>query len=98
MIDRIGGTNGFGPGGVDESEKRTRPADARPDGSGRDRLDLSDSARRTAALADRARELPDVRQERVDALRLRLEDGTYSVDPRRVARAILELEDAFRSR
>jgi flagellar biosynthesis anti-sigma factor FlgM len=95
-IDRIGGPKGFGPGGLEEPGQRPRP-ETSADGAA-DRLDLSDAARRTASLAERARELPDVRRERVLAVQRSLEDGTYAVDPRRVARAILEIEDGFRTR
>jgi len=95
-IDRIGGPRSFGPGGLDEPGRKARSDGAEPKPS--DSLDLSSAARRTAALADRARELPEVRQERVDTVRRSFDDGTYGVDPRRVARAILEIEDAVRSR
>ena len=60
-----------------------------------DRVELSDRARKVAALADKAAGLPDVRREKVEALRRSLDDGVYRVDPRHVARKILEFEDVI---
>jgi flagellar biosynthesis anti-sigma factor FlgM len=62
-----------------------------------DRLELSPETQRIAALVDRALALPEIRFERVEAVRELLARGTHAVDTRRLARAILEFEDAFGS-
>jgi negative regulator of flagellin synthesis FlgM len=79
-----------GPGGtkpVDKS-RSSQPA-------GGDRVELSAEARKVSALADEAGRLPEIRREKVETLRQAMEKGTYRVDPRLVARAILEFEDGF---
>lgn len=58
-----------------------------------DRIQLSPEVREIAGLAETARQLPDVREERVEALRRELAAGTYKVEPRQLARAILDAED-----
>ena len=61
-----------------------------------DRVELSPEARQIAGLAEAADRLPDVRQEKVQLLRREIAAGTYQVDAKTVARAILEFEDGFR--
>ena len=48
-----------------------------------------------AALAEKAAGLPDVRREKIEALQRALDDGSYQVDARQLAKKILEFEDAF---
>ena len=61
-----------------------------------DRVEFSELAKKVAALADKAAGLPDVRRDKVDAIRQELEDNIYQVDPRKLANAILEFEDVFK--
>jgi negative regulator of flagellin synthesis FlgM len=72
-------------------------ADARKTGSAksaeRDRVEVSRTARHMTELADAANALPEVRQERVAELRRAIESGSFKVDARALAAAILELED-----
>jgi flagellar biosynthesis anti-sigma factor FlgM len=93
-IDRVGG-----PGGLDRPEPRKeqpeQSAQPRPAPAGSDRIDLSPGTREVATLLDRARALPDIRTDRVEALRERLARDEYHVDAATLARAILELEDGF---
>ena len=58
-------------------------------------MELSADARRVASLVDAARSLPEIRHHKVESLRRALSRGTYDVDPRSVARAILEFEDGL---
>ena len=60
-----------------------------------DRLDLSSGAREVAALSEAASRLPEIREERVRAVRESLDRGTYRVDVSALARVILEFEDAL---
>lgn len=81
---------------ADLGERRTRETAfdrdlRRPEG---DRLDLSVEAVEIRRLIEAANELPAVREARVAELRERIDSGTYEVDPRRVANAILEESDA----
>lgn len=54
------------------------------------RVDLSARSRELAAVLRVAAAAPDVRVERLAALRRELEAGTYRIDPVLVARAMLE--------
>ena len=60
-----------------------------------DRVELSREARRIAELRKAVAELPDVRESRVAELREALRRGTYQVDSRELARAILKDTDAI---
>jgi flagellar biosynthesis anti-sigma factor FlgM len=71
--------------GVGSSAASRRAADRSPDS-----VTLSDRAQafqetRRAALA-----VPDVRSERVEAVRAKLADGSLGPDPDRIARALLD--------
>jgi negative regulator of flagellin synthesis FlgM len=63
---------------------------ARPAGDHADRVTLSQRAQTLQELRRAALESPDVRMERVDALRAKLADGSLVTDPARIARALLE--------
>ncbi len=91
-IDRIGNAGGFKrPERPEESQSPTNaPGKTTTRG---DRIELSRTAKQIAGLADRARELPDVRNEKIAEIKQRLDDGTYRAAPRDVARAILRFED-----
>ena len=71
----------------------SQPA-SRTDGPGGDRVEVSAAARRMAVLFEAVDRLPEIREERVEELRQALRDG-YEVEPRRLARAILEFEDGL---
>ena len=85
-VTRTGRPEATGPGPVERSEGPERPGD---------RVELSDRAREVAALAARSGALADVRREKVEAIRASLDDGTFRVDPRRLAQKILEFEDGL---
>jgi flagellar biosynthesis anti-sigma factor FlgM len=55
-----------------------------------DSVVLSDNARSVAAARDIVKSAPDVRAEKVDAIKQRVVDGTYSVDARVLARKLLK--------
>jgi negative regulator of flagellin synthesis FlgM len=94
---KINGANGSGGArrleGAAGSHAVRKPEPSTPESG--DRIELSAEARQVAALAELASGLPAVRQDRVDTLRRALDAGTYQVDPRRLARAILEFEDGL---
>ncbi len=89
-----------GPGGAERSGKapgrESQPAAV--DSKRReaaDRLELSESARQIKSLVDRVRELPEIRESRIEELKHALADGTYRVDPKRVAESLVEFEDGL---
>lgn len=67
--------------------KATTPGNA---ASPTDQVSLSDEARALAAAHKAVEEAPDIRQEKVAAIKQRIEDGTYNVSPKVLARKILE--------
>ena len=75
-----GSTSGSGNGGSSE------PAAAATD------VQLTGAARGLAAIEESLRALPAVDELRVAAVRQRIEDGSYEIDPQRVADRLLRLE------
>ena len=56
---------------------------------GRDRVELSAEATAVRRFTELARQLPDVRADRVEEIRQRLAGGEYRVDPHAVAERML---------
>ena len=89
---------------VKKAEKGQRPQEVErtaeqaraPKEERTDRVELRGSQMMERARA-RVREMPEVREERVEALRKEIEAGTYNVAPSEVARAMLSdlLKDIF---
>ena len=79
-----------------EVERTAEESRAPREESRTDRVDLQGSQIMERARA-RAREIPEVREERVEALRKEIEAGTYNVAPSEVAQAMLSdlLKDIF---
>ena len=57
-----------------------------------DRVSLSDEARLHTLARSEAAAAPEVRREKVDALKQSVADGTYTVDPRKVAEKLVASE------
>lgn len=55
-----------------------------------DKIEISQAGREYQIAMEAARKLPDIRQEKVEAIRLELESGTYKVDADKIARGILK--------
>ncbi len=55
-------------------------------------VQITRTARGLAALEQSVRDLPAVDQARVAAIRQRLDDGSYQVDPQRIADKLLRME------
>jgi flagellar biosynthesis anti-sigma factor FlgM len=58
-------------------------------GLGEDQAQLSGTHIQIEALTAQASQLPDVRQERVEALRLAVQSGQYATSPENVAGAVI---------
>ena len=58
-------------------------------GTGQDLAQLSGAHALVQALAAEASQLPEVREEKVSALRQAVESGTYQPDPQKVAGALV---------
>lgn len=62
---------------------------AQPSGNVEDTASLSSDSVSLSSLGSQAMQAPDVRQEKVDALRQAIGNGTYSVSPDQIAEAML---------
>ena len=68
-----------------KDQERVRPAS--------DSVEISDLARELAKARQAVDAAPDVRADKVAAIKKRIEDGTYSVSPELLARKLLEGAD-----
>jgi negative regulator of flagellin synthesis FlgM len=55
-----------------------------------DEVTLSDNARQMAAAQDAVKAAPDVRQDKVDAIKQQIDSGTYQVSARVLARKMVD--------
>lgn len=79
-----GGGNGAG-----RTETGNQPAAGAPQG---DRVDLTDTSARLQAIERSLADVPVVDEQRVDAIRQSIADGSYEVSPERVADGLLQME------
>ena len=89
---KIDSNNPIAPGITLDKTKGTRshgPEKAKPSASGLDHASISTGESFAANLKARIAQFPAIRQERVAALREKIENGTYNVDSKSVADAIL---------
>ncbi len=78
-----------------ETAKTAASAPRKPDapraaGPAADQVSLSEEARALAAARNAVAAAPDVREEKVADVKQRIEDGTYAVAPRALARKIMD--------
>ncbi len=66
-----------------------RSGDAKKTGA-KDRVDLSGRAREVEDLKAEIQNIPDVRKDRVEAVRKSVESGNYRIDPGKIAGKLLE--------
>jgi len=67
-------------------------ANNKPAEQSTDVIEVSSQAREIAQLVDRAKCLPEIREERVEALRQLVQSGKYDVSSKEIAEAILRDE------
>ncbi|MFZ0241861.1 MAG: flagellar biosynthesis anti-sigma factor FlgM [Desulfobacterales bacterium] len=63
---------------------------SRPPATGTDSVDLSRNARGLREAQQALHDLPDIRQEKVDALKRQVENGTYDVQPDKIAARMMK--------
>jgi len=82
----------YGPQQAAETQRNSAPegtaVNSASRGPAEDHTQLSGAHIQVAALAAQAAQLPEVRQERVHALRQAVESGSYHADPEKVADAL----------
>jgi negative regulator of flagellin synthesis FlgM len=99
MVNNINGLSGIA-GSASRSREQSKATDVdtaqtaanRPDKPSADQVELSSGARDLQNIESRIRELPDFNQERVTQIKEALRDGSYTVDPSRLAAKIVQFE------
>ena len=75
--------------------KARAKAKAKESSSTGDRVSVSEDAKLVAEAAKRAAESPDVRVDRVEALKAQVQSGNYTPDPRKIAQKLVDGELDF---
>ena len=75
-----------------QDKKTAQPPKEKTDNQGvkTDTVDISDTAKRVSAARDELNKIPDVREEKVAALKKEIENGTYKVDSEEIAEKMLK--------
>jgi len=68
--------HGAQPVGAPHTSRLSRPQAPSQSGAIQDELQISDAGQ----LADKVRQLPEIRQDRVNAIRAQIAEGTYETD------------------
>ena len=85
-----------GKGGVDRPRGKTPEAPAQGAAQSA-HVRLTDSAMQLAALEKAIAKVPDVDMDRVEAVRDEIESGEYTIDSRRIATKLVQLERSLGS-
>ena len=94
----IGGSGGveqagraYGIDRVNRPGRRSQPEASGPTaGSASDAVSLSEQAKTLASARQAVESAPDIRQDKVDAIKQAISDGTYSVSARQLARKMID--------
>ena len=83
--------NGISLNGL-EREDKTKKAGAKPAGAANveDKASLSVDTLSLSSLEAKVQATPEVRQDKVEALRQAIQNGEYKVEPDKIAHAILQ--------
>ena len=71
------------------------PAESKADKSTADSVSLSNRAKGLTQLESEIKNLPDVDQSKVDALKAKIESGEYQVNPGNMAQKMLDMESWY---
>ncbi len=74
-------------GKVDVKEKVTQPEKTK---STNDRVDISGKGKEIAELMAQINQLPDIRTDKVNAVKKAIETGNYKIDPVKIAQKFLD--------
>jgi negative regulator of flagellin synthesis FlgM len=76
--------------GVEREDKTRKAGSKAPSTNVEDKASLSVDSLSVSALEAQAMNAPEIRQDKVEALRQSIQNGEYKVEPEKIARAILE--------
>ncbi|KAF0234700.1 MAG: negative regulator of flagellin synthesis [Desulfovibrionaceae bacterium] len=91
----LGGSNPYVQSKVDKGEgteaasAAKAKAKAKSQSASGDRVSVSSDAKLVAEAAKAAQASPDIRVDRVEALRAQVESGSYNLNPRRIAEKLV---------
>ena len=92
-INQAYGQGRIGRSGTSESSGVTRGGATESEASAdTDRVTLSGDAKLVSLAASQAKEAPEVRSERVAALKAQVQSGTYQPDSKKIAEKMLTME------
>jgi len=74
---------------TDGKEKAAAPVSANPRPSG-DRVDISGKGKEIAELMAAIQQMPDIRNDKVKAMKEAIESGSYHPDTKKIAQKLLE--------
>lgn len=72
------------------NQETKKKKDLEKTGSEKDKISLSGKAKEISELKAEIGQLPDVRMDKVDAVKHAVDTGTYNIDARKIAQKILE--------
>lgn len=75
---------------VTEKKEADKKLDVQKPDQEKDRISLSGQAKEISELKAAINELPDIRTDKVDAVKQAIDTGTYNIDPKKIAAKILE--------
>lgn len=76
---------------IQDKKTNAAPKDrAAHTGAKADTVDISDTAKRVNAAREELDRIPDVREEKVAQLKKQIENGSYKVDPEKIAEKMLK--------
>ncbi|RME67977.1 MAG: flagellar biosynthesis anti-sigma factor FlgM [Nitrospirae bacterium] len=78
------------PEGKEAIERTTKGKTSEQKGQIKDSVHLSDKARKVEELRKAVDAVPEVRQDRVQALKRAIQEGTYRIDAEKIAQKMLE--------
>ena len=68
------------PIGSPHTNRMSKPQTSGDSAPINDELEISSAAQEAAGMADKVNQMPEIRQDRVDAIRAQIEAGTYETD------------------
>jgi negative regulator of flagellin synthesis FlgM len=75
---------------VTENKKAEKQQDAQKPDDEKDKISLSGQSKEVSELKAAIDQLPDVRTDKVDALKKAIDTGSYNIDSKKIAQKILE--------
>ncbi|HHJ12827.1 MAG TPA: flagellar biosynthesis anti-sigma factor FlgM [Gammaproteobacteria bacterium] len=84
-----------GTAATGNEQERNPPRASENSATAGDRVSLTDTARQLQALEARVASEPVVNRERVETVRSAVENGSFTINPERIADKLLSLEQAL---